>query len=209
MKTLNNTTAITAKVLLILFAIVWFIPMVSAQQRESNSWDTKAHSRKLDVYRSSEKRPGIANNKRNAGESKPNEDNHKYAEHKQHKPRNNNVGNWEYREKQHFNKHLANGIHVQINPRVYPHYEYHHKHHVAFRKIPRKAIWIQLDGNYYVIHRGRFYQPGPMGYYRVVAPKFINQLPGGCQVIWSNGQQYFHFQGILFLSTPIGFQVIV
>ena len=207
MKTLNNNKQIRNSTILFLFIFLMSISGAFAQRR-TVSVDNGSEKNETRTYRSPEKNSNrkhdaAYNDKRKNEQGKKHYNGNRYAEHKDKKSHDSYHGHWKY-DNRNYNG-WQSTVHIEIDP----YRDYHPHHHVAFRKIPRKAIWVQLDGNYYVTIKGRFYQPGPMGYYRVKPPRYIKHLPDGCQVVWTNGQQFFQLHGILFLNTPMGFKVIV
>jgi len=100
---------------------------------------------------------------------------------------------------------------VHVNPpRVHPNdYIWHHHKNVRYRHLPRKAVWIAIDGMNYAYYKGRFYLPGPFGFYKVTPPTYLHNLPGGCIRVHVDGTPMWGLHGILFIETLFGFKVIV
>lgn len=187
-----------------------FTTTTNAQRRDSdeNNRTTKRteqpakyKSKSADEKKVTYRRP-VENNKAEANRNNKYDKHDSYKHHdKKHKD--------EWRKDKHYHRNYDrhNDVHVHLNPPVY-HWDIHPHPHISFRKLPRKAIWVFLDGENYFVHRGRFYMSSPFGYYRVKPPKYIQTLPNGCDSIWVKGRQVFDYHGVLFINTPLGFKII-
>ncbi|MBN1926173.1 MAG: hypothetical protein JW798_10080 [Prolixibacteraceae bacterium] len=99
------------------------------------------------------------------------------------------------------------------NPHIYyGNKNYWHKYNkpnIAFRRLPRKAVWVKLDGDSFFFYRNRFYKASPFGYYRVKPPRYIQVLPHGAQLLIVNGLPVYHYFGVHFVKTPFGFEILI
>lgn len=101
--------------------------------------------------------------------------------------------------------HHNHGVHLNYNHQL----KYRNERPaISFRELPKKAVWVRLNGESYYIHKDRFYQHSPYGYYRVKPPKFVENLPVGHSIMWVNGQKIYNYRGVLFINTPFGFKII-
>jgi hypothetical protein len=102
------------------------------------------------------------------------------------------------------------GFEVYMTPRHVHERDYlwHHHKHVKFRTLPRKAVWVVIDGENYALYRGKFYQPGPFGYYRVSPPVYLRHLPENCMQVNIDGSPCWRLHNIVFIETPFGFRII-
>lgn len=173
-----------SKALLLAMVIALAAPTANGQRREvsGNEKSQKAEQQKNQHHPSTDHNNKIAN-------------------------KNNN--DWH---KTHANKHWDRPakVHVYVHPPVINNwgvYSYHHQP-ICFRRVPKKSMWVNLDGENYLMYKNRFYLPGPLGFYRVSIPKFINELPEGCSLVLIKGQKFYNFHGILFIDTPLGFRLI-
>jgi hypothetical protein len=88
-------------------------------------------------------------------------------------------------------------------------YMWHRHNYVSYRTLPRRAVWVLIDGENYAFYHGRFYLPGPFGFYRVTPPVYLHNLPDNCMQVLIDGQPMWRLQGILFIETPLGFKIII
>ena len=206
-----------SKAILLAMMIALAAPAANAQRREASQTEkskkveqsTTSHSNRSsqtnNKYESSRNAKSGVTQRRESNTYKKDQNHQdrgeKYAHHgnkdwKKHKDR--------FR----YDRHAS--INVHVNPPVFTDWNVyaHHHRHISFRRVPRKAIWINLDGDNLLVHRGKFYRPSPMGFYRVKPPRYINSLPDGCNLLWVKGQKFFNFHGVLFIDTPLGFKII-
>ncbi|HNW51426.1 MAG TPA: hypothetical protein PKH79_10105 [Prolixibacteraceae bacterium] len=88
-------------------------------------------------------------------------------------------------------------------------YCWHRHHDISFRHLPRKAVWVHIDGVDYALYRGKFYIPGPLGFYRIFPPVYLQTLPEECFRVMIDNRLGWNFHGILLVETPLGFKIIV
>lgn len=98
--------------------------------------------------------------------------------------------------------------HFKMRQDFHPHFDIR-MNPIAFRRVPRKGVWVNIEDVNYVMYHSKFYHSSPFGFYRVYLPTYIKYLPEGCHEVWVNGHQIFRLHGVQFLSTPFGFKVIV
>ena len=207
MKTqITNSKIIT--VALMLLIVLWAAPQAGAQRR------TITNNQENVVKQSEKKESKSRDSKRDIKKTEKH-----YDKQKNHKPEWNRKDNDDraFNERKHFDdhrdkKHIDKDIHVRVDP--FPHREIRRHHvkprpHICFRTMPRKAVWVMLEGNSYAFYRGKFYLPSPFGFYRATPPVYLQTLPEGCFRVIVNGQPMFRYHGILFIETPMGFKVIV
>lgn len=205
MKTQTNKSVVQ-KALVIAILIAFFAPQSWGQSRRKSTVEVQEKTavkqrRPVDKqkYKSySEKEETVAY-RNDRQENHYQIDRHKY----QHKKQDSRYDNRYWSHKNKYDSH----VHIYAAPHLtHRHIEVYPE--ISFRKLPKKAIWVYLDGESYYVHKGRFYQLSPMGYYRVKPPRFVHHLPEGHSIMWVNGQKVFHYRGILFVDTPFGFKVI-
>ena len=202
-----------SKVILLAMMIALVAPAAKAQRRES-SQNEKSRKIEQPAQRSSQTtdRYQSARNTKNTVTSRNGSNTYKKGQ--QHRNTNEKYtkhGNndWKkHKNRFHYDRHA--NINVHVHPPVFVDWNvYAHNHRpISFKRVPRKAIWIHLDGENFLVHRGKFYRPSPEGFYRVKPPHYINTLPEGCELLWVKGQRFFNFHGVLFIDTPRGYKII-
>lgn len=208
MKTQLTTNRIFAIALSIAIVAITALE-VGAQQRNTNS-ERKSADRAVREVKSNMnppreyKRPHDRDERRVHKESS-NRDDRRYDDKRYGKHRqtvHNNKSDYHY-------KYHSPKVHV-LPPRYSEkHYRWHRHHHVSFRTLPRKASWVFIDGVNYAYYRGKFYVPGPMGFYSVTPPVYLRNLPHGCVRIMMNGSPAWSLNGIILIETPFGFRIVV
>jgi hypothetical protein len=233
MKTQIITTR-TLTTILALLLVAFTATQVAAQRREQNNTRENPVKKEKEINKTPVKerndqreyrKPDDQNKNRNFNLERregtnPNDnhdldraDNHKEPAHKD-----DNHDNWRDDHNEHFNHH---NNHFERHPgpdfRPYadpPHfherdYLWHRYNHISYRVLPRRAVWVFIDGVNYAFYHGKFYLPGPSGFYRVAPPVYLHNLPDNCLQVLVNGQLMWNLNGILFLETPFGFKIIV
>lgn len=204
MKTqLLNT--ITGKVIILAMLIALTTITASAQRRET----TKQSKEKIEkpILKSNNKQAKYTpheGTQRRASENYSRNYNKKLED----RSRKNNNEHREYAYR--ITKKNQPGVHVHITPPVMINLHtpnYYHQH-IRFHKIPRKAVWIELDNVNYMVYKKKFYLPTHGGFYRVKKPKYSRALPANCSLVIINGKPFYHLHGILFANTPRGYKIM-
>jgi len=112
-----------------------------------------------------------------------------------------------------FNMHPAPapdfGVHVDP-PHIHDRdYMWHRHNRVSYHRLPRKAVWLTIDGENYAFYHGRFYVQSPFGFHRVIPPVYIHNLPENCLRVLIDGKPMWNLHGILFIDTPLGIKIVV
>lgn len=117
-----------------------------------------------------------------------------------------------FKDKEYSHKKYGDNIehrHNHYNNKNWDDHKNWNHHPVSFRKLPRKAVMVQLDGDGYIFYKGNFYMASPFGYYRVDPPQYLRVLPRGCHRVWVNNHPMFRYNDILFVETPFGFKIMI
>lgn len=117
-----------------------------------------------------------------------------------------------FKDKENSHKRYGENLDHKRNHYNHKDWDNHNKwnhHPVSFRKLPRKAFMVHLDGEGYIFYKGNFYMASPFGYYRVDPPQYLRVLPGGCHRVWVNNHPMFRYNDILFVETPFGFKIMI
>jgi hypothetical protein len=141
------------------------------------------------------------NNHDNNGYRDKNRDDHKGGYH-----HDNNRANYNYSHSGYRSNH---DFHFNFDLRPEHEYCWHRHQHISFRHLPRKAVWVQIDGENYAFYQNRFYLPGPFGFFRVTPPVYLHNLPDGCFRVMIDDRQGWNLHGILLVQTPFGFKIVV
>ena len=216
MKTQILKTQIS-KAILLAMMIALAAPAANAQRREASQTEkSKKTEQPANQHsnRSSHESDKIKNSRKQNNGSTERRETTTYKRNQQHQNKDGKYAhygnkNWnQHKDHYRYNRHQRVAVHV--NSPVFVDWNiYAHKHrHISFRRVPRKALWIQLDGEHFLVHRGKFYRPSPAGFYRVKPPLYLKTLPEGYNVLWVRGLKFFNFHGVLFIDTPLGFKII-
>ncbi len=196
----------------IAFAIIGFTATEAAAQRRDNNPDQRRNeqrvnkdnrSNKKDFQKDSQKSYRDKDDYKGKKNDINRHKNHEYADnHKNGRFDNGKHNGKKYDD--HYKRPKDNYYHKDWNNR---HYREHHP--ISFRKLPRKAVWVHLNGEGYFLYKGKFFMASPFGYYRVDPPKYLRILPDGCHRVWVNGNPMFKYHDIFFIETPLGFKIMI
>jgi len=218
-----KTRIITAIFAILIIAVA--APQAGAQRREQNNSKEKIDNAIKQVEKSTAKerdshkdynkpvRPGNDQNKKERPSSNNNHendraDNNWKNNNDYHKENIHHNNEWNHNH-ENWNHNRNSDFHVNLDLRPHHDYNWHRFNHISFRNLPRRAVWVLIDGENYAFYRGRFYLPGPFGFYRVTPPDYLRTLPEGCFRVLVDDQPMWNLNGILFLETPFGFKIIV
>jgi len=78
------------------------------------------------------------------------------------------------------------------------------------RKLPPKHNVIVLRGAKYHYFNGRFYRPGPIGFFMVMPPigAIVTVLPAGHRTILFGGISYYSYENVYYTDCPTGYVVV-
>lgn len=218
MKTQNLSIGKTAP-FIVLLLLAFFVQSVNAQQSNSKTPDV---NKKRKSQRENTKTPS------NNVSTKKDKEKGKVED---YKPGNNefsnksdNVAHEDQNKKQPANFEPKQKAGINHNPALHgikPHQQAHmlprHKNdwhkppkpRISFRVLPRKAIWVELDGESFFLYKRHFYKASPFGYYRVKPPRYVQVLPHGTQLLIVNGVPMYNYYGVHFVKTHFGYEVFI
>lgn len=225
---LNNRTI---TVIVALLFVAFTATEVAAQRREQNNSRenvTKAmeqvkkntpkehDSNKAVTPRNNQdkrERPNGSGNRENDRADNSWKNNHngdkQYDNRNNHKGKDHRNNDWDRSYHRNWNHKHAPDFHVNLDLRPHHNYNWHRHNHISFKHLPRRAVWVLIDGENYAYYKGRFYLPGPFGFFRVTPPDYLRALPNGCFKVLIDNQPMWSLNGIFFLETPFGFKIIV
>lgn len=78
------------------------------------------------------------------------------------------------------------------------------------RTLPPRHSVVVLRGARYHYYHGRFYRPGPIGFFMVMPPigAIVTELPIGYHTVLVAGISYYDYENVYYTDCPTGYVVV-